>query len=258
MNIIIKMKNKPKNIIIMCAFLLVSVLLILSSFFYLESRIYKVNYEHWPGDCGQFVIWMSALWYDKNVTIDQISLETNPFRLFTGPLTIKEELKKVGIETTFYNNFSIQEVKEKLDEKKPVIVMVNIDSTEAVDAGLTHYLFVFSYKEDNGSLQGFYFTDAYYFLGSFSSEENLNWSKPYYFTVQELEEKRHNVLGPGQFVGEIENAVGMEKFAIVVGEKAEDRGVNKRMLNAFYLQHYAEKLIYLKIYILKWINKLKF
>ncbi len=227
------------NYLILIDFLLISILLIISSFLYLENRIYKVNYEMLPGDCGQFVIYMSAAFFDKNITIEELSLETNPFKLFTGPLTIRNELKKLNIKTTFYNNLSVQEIKEKLDEKKLVIIMINVNITRFVDTGLTHYIFVFDYKQENDSLKGFYFFDTYYFINQYVINSSL---EPIYISVEELEQKRQNIMRPNQFVGKIQNAIGMHKFTIIVDEAGQDRGINKKMMNAFTYQYYAEKI----------------
>lgn len=231
-------KNKKKKrklnrnfwIILVLSLIFLSVLIIL--FFYLENKIYQENYVKSPGDCGQFVIWETPWFHNISVPdygvdyLREISLQTNPFRLFTGPLTIKKSLKKIEVDTTFYTNFSIEQIKQKLDENKSVIVMVNVNGS-GIFAGATHYLFVYGYEEINDSLQGFYFTDAYYF--------QWNWSEPVYFNISEFEIKRQNVMNKKQILGGMENLIGLEKFVIVVGEEKEEN-LNWMVRLVFYIQ----------------------
>lgn len=229
-----KRLNKNFCIILILSLIFLSVLIIL--FFYLENRIYQENYVKSPGDCGQFVIWQTAWAYNISYFDDylqKISLETNPFKLFTGPLTIRKSLKKIGIETKFYTNFSIKQIKRKLDENKPVIVMMNINNSH-IFAGATHYLFVYDYKEINDSLQGFYFTDTYYF--------GWNWSEPVYFNISEFETKRQNIMNNKQILGRVENLIGLEKFVIVVGEEGEEN-LNLAVRLVFYIQDFFARFL---------------
>ena len=227
----------------------IGLIAIIKLFFFLEGMVYYENYDsYYAGDCGQWVIWESIGYYNATYlnesrtedayNLYELALEENPLGIMTGPTTIKKGLKQQGIDSAYYNNFSPERIKQKIDENKPVIVLVNAnEANETGLLGLHHFLFVYKYKETNGVLEGFYFTDAYYFVGG-----SDNFSEPVYFTVQELESIRQNTLNPHQYIGVAENILGMEKPVIVVGEKGKDE-TNIMVKITFFVQHSIERVL---------------
>lgn len=236
------MRKASKNMIFFLSLfisLLLTINIIFNLFINLEERICTANYEReFPGDCGQFVIWESACFnnqdYCNRESLLKFSLEENPFVLMTGPLTIKESLKEIGISSAYYNNFSIEELKQKLDEGKIVIIMMNVGESFSIH----HYFFIKNYKEENNSLI-FYFTDAYYYLTEFYKTGNLEPLEVNSSVLEEIRTKGENQSF--NFVGLVESSAGMEKFAIVLGE-SEDKNMNKKIYNMFLYQHLAEKI----------------
>jgi hypothetical protein len=222
------------RVLVICFIVLALVLL----FFYAEGVIYTQNYEWYPGDCGQFVIWEAACWgeVDEACTYEwlrNISLRDNPFSVMTGPLTLRQSLEEFDVPLAFYNNFSAEQIREKIDEGKSVIVVMDVSADEGYQV-LHHYLFVYDYSGYNETLEGFYFTDSYYF--------DWNWSEPVYWNISEFERHRPEIFETKSFIGKIEEKIGMNRLAFVVGEEG-NFGTNKKMFFVFRLQNYAEKLL---------------
>ena len=63
-----KRNNKSKKFIILFI-ILISFVFIVSSFFYLENKIYKEINSEFPGDCGHFAVWMASINNRENLFI---------------------------------------------------------------------------------------------------------------------------------------------------------------------------------------------
>ena len=193
--------------------------------------------SRWRGDCGHFAVWRAALYYGRNVSLKAITHQISPLVLFTGPITIQRHLARLGIRSTLYNSFSAAQIRQKLDEAKPVIAMINTN-TAALTDGLTHYLFVVDYDD-----HGFYFYDSYYWPGAYHKEKDKTKpEEPYFMDFSEFESRRQSVLQPRQLVGRLESIVGMEKFVIVVDERRKE-AIGSKIMLVLGLQYVAERLI---------------
>jgi hypothetical protein len=191
----------------------------------------------WPGDCGHFVVWRAALHYGRDVSLRDIVYQISPLVVFTGPITVKKHLARLGIRSTFYNNFSVAQIRQKLDQAKPVIAMINT-GTAALTDGLTHYLFVV--RSDN---KGFYFYDSYYWLAAYRrAKDSTQAEEPSFMDFSEFESKRQSVLHRRQLAGRVERIVGMEKFVVVVNESREE-AIDPKIMFVLRLQYVAERLI---------------
>ncbi|MBN1919531.1 MAG: hypothetical protein JW889_16665 [Verrucomicrobia bacterium] len=193
--------------------------------------------SEWPGDCGHFVVWRAARHHGMNVSLREISYRISPWVVFTGPITVQRHLSRLGIRSTFHNSFSAAQIKEKLDEGKPVIAMVNMETANFTD-GLSHYLFVVDHDK-----RGFYFYDSYYWLAAYRrAKDAAAFERPYFMDFAEFERSRQNVLQPRQLVGKVESLVGMEKFVIVVDESAKE-AIGWKIMLVLRLQYVAERII---------------
>jgi hypothetical protein len=113
--------------------------------------------------------------------------------------------------------------------------MINLNSTKiSTGAGATHYIFIYKYNDT-----GLFFTDSYYWLNRYQSEGML---QSYFMEYGEIENRWQNIMQPGQFVGKIENAIGLSHFAIVPDE-SNPENLNKKIKFVFYTQHAAEGVI---------------
>jgi len=187
---------------------------------WIEQSMYKnIHQREFPGDCGTFVSYVGLVRSGQNMTLAQVTYEMNPWTTITGPESVRKELEKHDVFTTYYNQFTLEEAKQKLSEKKGVILLINTNSGGWTNLGATHFVYLVDYDDE-----GFYFYDSYYWGSQYyeatTQEEAF---KPFYMTSKELEEKRKNVLSSTHLWGLIENMFGFKNFALVVGEDSKDR-----------------------------------
>jgi hypothetical protein len=229
--------GKRKIITLIAVFILA--IFLVCSYFHFEKKMYKgFNYE-FSGDCGHFVVWMSSIAHGQNFSIYNITYQINPLVYYTGPYTIKKSLEKLGMKSRFYNNFSIEEIKKKLDENKSVIIMMNTNGSSVVDSGSTHYLYIFDYNQT-----GLYFYDSYYWTDR-NHRESLfeeKYYRPYFMDYFEIEEKWENVMDKTDYIGKLENTVGIFHLAMVIDDEGKDN-FNTKTKIALYLQYLSEKII---------------
>ena len=192
--------------------------------------------SEWPGDCGHFVVWRAASYYGRPESLRQISYEISPLVAFTGPVTVKAHLARLGIASTFHNDFPTDRIRQKLDEGKPVIAMLNMDTASPAD-GLTHYVLVVGYDD-----RGFFFYDSAYWLGAYMRGREAVADRPYFMDFAKFEGLRQTVLHPRQLVGRLERFVGMERFVIVVNERREET-IPRAIMLMLRLQRVAERII---------------
>jgi hypothetical protein len=229
----IKSKKRNREVVIYAIAALITISVVLTALV-IEKKMHTELNSKWPGDCGHFAVWAVSMFHEKGLSPAQITQKISPLVVITGPVTIKETLEEIGINSTFYNNFSISGIKQKIDEGRLVLAMVNINSTKWTDAGAAHYIFIYKYDKN-----GIFFTDTYYWLPGYLENGTIS---SYFMPFEEFEAHWQNVMQPRHFIGKIENAVGLNHFAIITDESYPD-SINKRMRFAFALQHAAENVI---------------
>lgn len=225
-----------KKVIILLGIMLVLLVFLVWFYFFLEGMIYDELNMSIPGDCGDFVVWMALLSKDKEADPAKITYQISPLVVITGPIVIQNNLAKLGIKSKFYNDFSIEDIKKKLDEEKYVIAVVNVFDTGEIQEymGANHYLFIVKYDKD-----GFYFFDAFHTLGEYYKTGIFGLS---FVSFTDFQRVRKNVLGRWQVLGHIENLIGFKKFAIIIGEEGKNNLSFFTRLG-LYCEYILEKII---------------
>ncbi|MFZ5951776.1 MAG: C39 family peptidase [Candidatus Rifleibacteriota bacterium] len=107
--------------------------------------------------CGQFA--MSTLLKGMGIDVDpqQVYKDSNPAGIFTSPPVIAEHLRKNGINARMKNKASIKDITKRIDEGRPVIVLV--DSGD----GVPHWICITGYDTDaSGKVTSFRMRDSYW------------------------------------------------------------------------------------------------
>lgn len=107
--------------------------------------------------CGQFA--MSTLLNGMGIKTDpnEIYKDTNPAGIFTAPPTIVETLRQRGIDARMKNEASVNDIKTRIDNGKPVMVLV--DSGD----GTPHWVCIYGYDTDqNGTITSVRMRDSYW------------------------------------------------------------------------------------------------
>ncbi len=107
--------------------------------------------------CGQFA--MSTLLKGMGIETDpqDVYTETNPAGIFTAPPIIVEHLRESGIDARMKNKASIADIAKRIDDGKPVIVLVDSGS------GIPHWVCITGYDTDeNGKIISLRMRDSYW------------------------------------------------------------------------------------------------
>ncbi|MEW6711072.1 MAG: C39 family peptidase [Candidatus Riflebacteria bacterium] len=107
--------------------------------------------------CGQFA--MSTLLKGMGINVDpqQVYKDTNPAGIFTAPPVIAEHLRKNGINARMKNKASVKDITKRIDEGRPVIVLV--DSGD----GVPHWICITGYDTDaSGKVTSLRMRDSYW------------------------------------------------------------------------------------------------
>lgn len=107
--------------------------------------------------CGQFA--MSTLLNGMGIKTDpqQVYSETNPAGIFTAPPIIVEHLRKSGVDARMKNKASVNDIARRIDEGRPVIVLVDSGS------GTPHWICITGYDTDaSGKIVSLRMRDSYW------------------------------------------------------------------------------------------------
>lgn len=107
--------------------------------------------------CGQFA--MSTLLNGMGIEVDpqQVYQDTNPAGIFTAPPIIVEHLRKNGVDARMKNKASVKDITRRIDEGKPVLVLVNSGG------GVPHWVCITGYDTDNeGNIVSLRMRDSYW------------------------------------------------------------------------------------------------
>jgi len=107
--------------------------------------------------CGQFA--MSTLLKGMGIEADpqKVYQESNPRGIFTAPPTIAEYLRANGIDARMKNRAGIKDITRRIDEGKPVIVLVESSG------GVPHWVCITGYDTDaNGNVVSMRMRDSYW------------------------------------------------------------------------------------------------
>ncbi len=128
--------------------------------------------------CGQFA--MSSVF--KGLGIDKdpqdVYKATNPSGIFTAPPVLVDYLNKNGVKARQRQNCSIEDIAKKIDDGKPVIVLV--DSGD----GTPHWVNIYGYNRDeSGKITSVRMRDSYWGTRS-GHEMDINefskaWKSPF-------------------------------------------------------------------------------
>lgn len=123
----------------------------LSGFDELEIDIDGDNY------CGQFA--MSALLNGMGIETDpqEVYKTTNPGGIFTAPSIIVEHLRMSGVDAKMKNKASVKDIAKRIDDGKPVMVLVDSGS------GTPHWICITGYDtDDEGNIVSLRMRDSYW------------------------------------------------------------------------------------------------
>ncbi len=127
--------------------------------------------------CGQFA--MTSVFRGLGIDMDaqDIYKASNPRGIFTSPPIIVDHLNKNGVKAQQRHNCSIEDIAKKIDDGKPVIVLV--DSGD----GTPHWVNIYGYtRDDSGKITSVRMRDSYW--GTRSGHEmdidefTQAWQKP--------------------------------------------------------------------------------
>lgn len=107
--------------------------------------------------CGQFA--MTSVFHGMGIPHDPQTAykTTNPAGIFTSPPAIVEYLNMNGVDAIQRHNASINDITRKIDDGKPVILLVNSGS------GTPHWITVYGYTTDTaGNVTGMKMRDSYW------------------------------------------------------------------------------------------------
>ena len=107
--------------------------------------------------CGQFA--MSTLLNGMGIETDpqKVYQESNPAGIFTAPPTIVEYLRMNGIKAKMKNQASVNDIVKRIDDGKPVMVLV--DSGD----GIPHWICITGYDtDDKGNVTSVRMRDSYW------------------------------------------------------------------------------------------------
>ncbi|HNX74454.1 MAG TPA: hypothetical protein PLM07_08120 [Candidatus Rifleibacterium sp.] len=107
--------------------------------------------------CGQFA--MSTLLKGMGIEADpqKVYQESNPKGIFTAPPTIAEYLRANGIDARMKNRAGIKDITKRIDEGKPVIVLVESSG------GVPHWVCITGYDTDaSGNVVSLRMRDSYW------------------------------------------------------------------------------------------------
>lgn len=107
--------------------------------------------------CGQFA--MSTLLNGMGIKTNpqDVYKETNPAGIFTAPPIIVEHLRKSGIDARMKNKASVNDIAKRIDDGKPVMVLVDSGS------GTPHWICITGYDtDDKGKIVSLRMRDSYW------------------------------------------------------------------------------------------------
>jgi len=107
--------------------------------------------------CGQFA--MSALLKGMGIKTDpqEVYRKTNPAGIFTAPPVIVENLRMSGVDAKMKNKASVNDITKRIDQGKPVIVLV--DSGD----GTPHWICITGYDtNEKGQIESLRMRDSYW------------------------------------------------------------------------------------------------
>jgi len=107
--------------------------------------------------CGQFA--MTSVFRGLGIDMDaqDIYKASNPRGIFTSPPIIVDHLNKNGVKAQQRQNCSIDDIAKKIDDGKPVIVLV--DSGD----GTPHWVNIYGYtRDDSGKITSVRMRDSYW------------------------------------------------------------------------------------------------
>jgi len=107
--------------------------------------------------CGQFA--MTSVFRGLGIDMDaqDIYKASNPRGIFTSPPIIVDHLNKNGVKAQQRHNCSIEDIAKKIDDGKPVIVLV--DSGD----GTPHWVNIYGYtRDDSGKITSVRMRDSYW------------------------------------------------------------------------------------------------
>ena len=107
--------------------------------------------------CGQFA--MSTLLQGMGIEADpqKVYQESNPRGIFTAPPTIAEYLRANGIDARMKNRAGLKDITRRIDEGKPVIVLVESSG------GVPHWVCITGYDtDDRGNVVSLRMRDSYW------------------------------------------------------------------------------------------------
>ena len=107
--------------------------------------------------CGQFA--MSTLLNGMGIETDpqKVYQESNPRGIFTAPPTIAEYLRANGIDARMKNRAGLKDITRRIDEGKPVIVLVESSG------GVPHWVCITGYDmDDRGNVVSLRMRDSYW------------------------------------------------------------------------------------------------
>ncbi|PKL47455.1 MAG: hypothetical protein CVV42_12865 [Candidatus Riflebacteria bacterium HGW-Riflebacteria-2] len=128
--------------------------------------------------CGQFAMTsvFKGLGIDKEA--QDIYKATNPRGIFTAPPVLVDYLNKNGVKAQQRQNCSIEDIAKKIDDGKPVIVLVDSGS------GTPHWVNIYGYtRDESGKIISVRMRDSYW--GTDSGHEmdihefNTAWKHPF-------------------------------------------------------------------------------
>jgi ElaB/YqjD/DUF883 family membrane-anchored ribosome-binding protein len=107
--------------------------------------------------CGQFA--MTSVLNGMGLPADaqEVYKDTNPSGIFTAPPTVVEYLRMNGVDANQKHNASVADIIKKIDEGKPVMVLMDSGSN------VPHWVNIYAYKTDSqGNITSLVMRDSYW------------------------------------------------------------------------------------------------
>lgn len=167
-----------------------------------------------PNICGQYAMSTILNYYGYSETFTDIKEKTNPTGLsFTAPDRISFYLKSKGLDVSYKNNGSVEEITNAIDTGNPVVCLV---ATE----GSSHWITILGYKKnDDGSVKSVTMRDSYWGI-------NSNYEMP----IDEFQKLWNKPLGSlvNEKVGKItDTAFTYKNLMMTVSNKKSSNIANK-------------------------------
>lgn len=151
--------------------------------------------------CGQFAMTSALNGMGIPAGAQDLYKATNPSGIFTAPPTIVETLKLNGLDATEKHNATVEDIVNKLDSGKPVMVLVS------TSGGTPHWVNIYGYKTDSaGNLESFTLRDSVW-----------GTKKGYDMDISTFKEAWEAPLGK-KFLGSL---AGYKNLMIDIGERGE-------------------------------------